>query len=353
MAKTTTSKVTFLEAKNYTRGRTSGGRTVPIRLMVIHDMEIPESGTTAESCARMFATTTRNASAHYNIDCNTIVQSVRDGDTAYAAPGCNFDGLHFEHAGYASQGKREWLDEYGAAMLRISARLVAKKCRRYGVPPVHLTDEELAAGKRGIVGHYQVSRVYKRSTHTDPGPGFPWDTYMKMVKSEYKSQGAGRSSTLASAAITAVLVAAGFGGVALETGPAAPTKDPKPKPSATATATPEPTASTEGGTGTATPKPDPKPASKPAPKDGGPTGKFALASSHWYGTNDGSARSHSGARSKDRPAVRKIQTEVGAKADGRVGPASCAKIRVWKVKTGLKSRSCRVGPATWSVMVKK
>ncbi|WP_162795159.1 hypothetical protein [Nonomuraea lactucae] len=37
---------------------------------MIHSMEFPEKGSTAEDCARMFATMTRQASAHVTVDSN-------------------------------------------------------------------------------------------------------------------------------------------------------------------------------------------------------------------------------------------------------------------------------------------
>jgi N-acetyl-anhydromuramyl-L-alanine amidase AmpD len=44
-----------------------------------------------------------------------------------------------------------------------------------------LSDAQLKQGLRGIVGHDQVSRVYHKSDHTDPGPNFPWDVFMSRV----------------------------------------------------------------------------------------------------------------------------------------------------------------------------
>lgn len=41
-------------------------------------MEAPEKSTTAEAVARYFATTATPASAHYNVDDDSIVQSVRE-----------------------------------------------------------------------------------------------------------------------------------------------------------------------------------------------------------------------------------------------------------------------------------
>lgn len=172
--------MTFMQARYFTRGRLK-----KIRVFVIHDMEWPEKPDAAEGCARMFAgERSPRGSAHYCIDNNSWVQSVKDGDTAWGAPQVNADGLHFEHAGYAAQDRKDWADPYSAAELKISARLVAAKCHEYAIPPTHLTDTELRAGKKGIIGHVQASRVYGGS-HWDPGPGFPWDTYMNLVRKAY------------------------------------------------------------------------------------------------------------------------------------------------------------------------
>lgn len=174
-------EISFTEARWYTK--VSGKRKV--RLIVFHDMEAPEKGDTAEAIANYFARGTVKASAHFNIDNNSIVQGVPKNDVAYAAPGANHDGLQLEHAGYAKQKRREWLDPYGRDMLALSAWLVARLCHEYGIPPVHLTNEELREGKKGIVSHAQVSAVYKQSSHTDPGPNFPWGWYLRLVQAEY------------------------------------------------------------------------------------------------------------------------------------------------------------------------
>jgi N-acetyl-anhydromuramyl-L-alanine amidase AmpD len=171
----------FIPAKNYTKGRIA-----KVRVIVIHDMEAGEVKGTARSVAGRFGSDhAPQASAHYCVDRDEIIQCVRDEDTAWHAPGCNADGIGIEHAGMAKQSRRDWTDPYSARMLVRSAKLTATLCRKHGIPPVHLTNEELRAGKKGIVGHVQVSAVYKRSDHWDPGPNFPWDVYLTSVKAEY------------------------------------------------------------------------------------------------------------------------------------------------------------------------
>jgi N-acetyl-anhydromuramyl-L-alanine amidase AmpD len=48
-----------------------------------------------------------------------------------------------------------------------------------------LTNDELADGTtKGLVSHSQVSAVFKKSTHTDPGEGFPWDFFLEHVEQQ-------------------------------------------------------------------------------------------------------------------------------------------------------------------------
>ena len=158
------------------------GRTV--RLIVIHDMEYPERDTAAEDIARYFAKPRDKqgrpvkASAHVCIDNNSVVQCVRDRDIAYAAPGCNADGIQLELAGYAAQTAGQWDDVYSRDLLNMAAHVTAQYAVKFNIPVRHLTNAELQRGDAGIIGHYQASQVYKKSTHRDPGPNFPWDRFI-------------------------------------------------------------------------------------------------------------------------------------------------------------------------------
>jgi N-acetyl-anhydromuramyl-L-alanine amidase AmpD len=170
---------TFVRAKHYKPFPGPGRRTV--RVLVIHDMEAPESSKTAENVARYFATTSTPASAHICIDNDRIIQCVKDNDIAYAAPGCNSDGIQIELAGYANQGAAGWADAYSKLLLERAADATSEYCLKYNIPPVHLTNAQLGAGARGIIGHYQASQVYKKSDHMDPGPTFPWESFILRV----------------------------------------------------------------------------------------------------------------------------------------------------------------------------
>lgn len=165
------------------------GRRRPIRLIVVHSMEAPEKGTTAESCARWFADPdTRRASAHICVDSNSAVRCVKDGDTAWAASGANADGLHVELAGYARQNADQWLDEFGLEMLELAAReVIAPWCASYDIPPRWLTVSEVRRGASGICDHATVTAAFPPgSGHTDPGPGFPAPYLINLVRAELR-----------------------------------------------------------------------------------------------------------------------------------------------------------------------
>ena len=167
----------FVESPHITR---TGGRQID--LIVIHTMEMDEKGETAESCAQWFRNPGAKVSAHFCVDADAIVQCVRDQDVGWHAPGANHNGIGIEHAGRAKQTGREWSDAYSTAMLDRSATLVADLCRKYEIPGTWLYPVDLRAGKRGITTHRAVSDAFKRSSHWDPGQGFPIERYLALVR---------------------------------------------------------------------------------------------------------------------------------------------------------------------------
>lgn len=177
------SAIPYREAKNWTRV------AVPIkkRVIVIHAMEYPEKPDSAEWCARFFAGLegpAPKASAHACVDSDSIVQCVPWEQVAWHAPGANQWGIGIEHAGMSRQSIAEWQDSYSAAMLDLSAWLCAELCALFAIPIDFLDSDELAAAgeaARGITTHAQVSKAFKKSDHTDPGPSFPMGDYLRLV----------------------------------------------------------------------------------------------------------------------------------------------------------------------------
>lgn len=174
-------EIKFVQARHYTRN-TGPGRYID--LLVIHTMENQEKPEGAENVANWFAgPSAPQASAHYCIDSNSIVQCVKDHDIAWAAPRANHNGLHFEHAGTAAQTHRQWDDVYSVKELKLSAELTAELAVYYGIPFKKLTPAQVRAGSLGYCGHIDVTHAFPGTgTHTDPGLNFPWGRYMRYAK---------------------------------------------------------------------------------------------------------------------------------------------------------------------------
>lgn len=193
----------FVQAKSFYRGGNAP------TIIVIHDMEYPEKPGGAEWCADFFASGRVQASAHYCVDNDSVVQCVKDTDGAWHTPGSlpkkggreiNRSSIGIEHAGYAKQTAEEWLDDYSRAMLELSAELTATLCVRFSIPAVKLTPQDLIDGKRGICGHVDCTKATGVGSHWDPGPGFPWEWYLARVGAHVK---------LLSASISEVIVVDG------------------------------------------------------------------------------------------------------------------------------------------------
>lgn len=175
---------TFVRAANFRPGPS------PVRaidLIVLHTMESPERVRTALNVAMWFAgDDAPMTSAHYCIDALEVIQCVLEEDIAWHARGANERSIGLEHAGRASQSSLEWKDHYSMATLLRSIELSAEICRRWSIPAEYVGVQGLKAGARGITTHADVSRAFGKSTHTDPGPGFPLAWYVERVAARLK-----------------------------------------------------------------------------------------------------------------------------------------------------------------------
>lgn len=157
--------------------------------IVIHDEEAP----TAKNAAQYFHSPNSGGSAHLCIDKDECYRCLPNAVIPWGAAsafGANTHGFHIEQAGYASWTKAQW-EAHLQQMERVAYK-TALHCHVFKIPPVFVTAAELPK-KHGITTHAEVSAASRRIdpanksrySHTDPGPNWPRDHFMLLVKSYY------------------------------------------------------------------------------------------------------------------------------------------------------------------------
>ena len=180
--------------------------------VVLHSMEIENKPDSAENVGWYFHNMPDNtpnwkkASAHIGVDQNSAVRYVADNDIAYAAPGSNELGLHLELAEYARSTEGHWLEADGRAMLNIAAPIIREWCEKYNIPKRFVNADALRRGESGITTHYEVTKAWGLTDHTDPGSGFPISTFISQVTQSTPPQSVKEASALIQKPAVAILV---------------------------------------------------------------------------------------------------------------------------------------------------
>lgn len=115
---------------------------------------------------RVFKDPAHGAAAHYVVRKDGhIAQMIRELDVAFHAGNRSYNerSIGIEHEGFVDK-KSSFTD----AMYESSARLTAGICKRYDFP----------VDREHIVGHVEVPGT----DHTDPGPNWDWDRYIRLVR---------------------------------------------------------------------------------------------------------------------------------------------------------------------------
>jgi hypothetical protein len=147
-----------------------------IKWIILHDTE----GGTAASIADYFTQPSSGGSAHLVADDAETFRCLPDSAIPWGAPPCNTNGLHIEFCGFARWSATDW--SHHQAMLHRGAYQVAAWCKKYGIPAMTLSPAQLKAGVSGISTHAAVSAAWHETDHTDPGKGFPLETFLELVK---------------------------------------------------------------------------------------------------------------------------------------------------------------------------
>ena len=166
----------------------SGNDNLPIHRIVVHCTAGEDAGS-ARGTAKYFKLKSATGSAHAITDPNELVISAYDTVVCWHAPP-NQHSIGIEICcSLANEGKGHWGLPSHQKMLHRAARWVAEKCHEHGIPIRKLTDDDLRTNPnvKGICGHVDVTMAFHESTHTDPGPYFPWSQFLGYVTQEYKA----------------------------------------------------------------------------------------------------------------------------------------------------------------------
>lgn len=146
-------------------------------LLVVHTSE---GATTFRSLGNFLANPSSEVSYHCGFDDTTrdeIGEYVQHPRKSWSAHSANNHGLHgccCTPSGASSGWSRaDWLAR--PKMLDACRAWLQEESARYGIPLRKITPEQIRAGERGVCGHADTVAAGMGGSHTDPGPGFPWD----------------------------------------------------------------------------------------------------------------------------------------------------------------------------------
>jgi hypothetical protein len=156
------------------------GPNGPITRIVIHGTCSGTHQGGAMENAHYFQQDTAGGLAHYVVDPGEIVQCCAEDTACWHAPP-NHGSIGIELCDPQTGPAARWQSPQDEAMLHLAAQLVVEIAARTGVPLVRIGPADLRAGKHGICGHVDVTDAFHQSSHTDPGPDFPWSHFMDLV----------------------------------------------------------------------------------------------------------------------------------------------------------------------------
>lgn len=165
----------------------SGNGNLPIHRIVVHCTAGGSDEGSARGTAKYFQMASATGSAHAITDANELVICALDPVVCWhAPPNPHSLGVEIE-CSLAGDGKGHWSLASHQKKMHLAAKWVAEKCKLHGIPIRKLTVAQLQANPsvEGICGHVDVSLAFHQSTHTDPGPYFPWSQFIGYVQAEY------------------------------------------------------------------------------------------------------------------------------------------------------------------------
>jgi peptidoglycan hydrolase-like protein with peptidoglycan-binding domain len=146
--------------------------------IVIHNTSNDAPATNEASYAKR---RTDSVSSHYYVDNQRIIQSLNTDYRAFHVGSStgNAGGIAYEITGTNGKSRSWWMGNVAWSLL---AAQIRKDCAAHGITARTLTISEIRAGKTGIITHDQARRAWGGTDHTDPGPNFPMDNLVALIK---------------------------------------------------------------------------------------------------------------------------------------------------------------------------
>ena len=169
------------ESRKYFGVKCHGGEQTP-KTIVLHSTE----GDTAAGAAA-YLHNRPDGSVHLVVDDKEAYQLAADRTVVCGAGGFNTDVFHIEQAGHSGWTQKHWLRRI--MTLRRAAYWTARKMRRHNIKPRYLSAKDLRAGRRdGYTYHKDVTAAGFPTTHTDPGPHYPYKRMRALIRFYYHSR---------------------------------------------------------------------------------------------------------------------------------------------------------------------
>jgi hypothetical protein len=145
-----------------------------VRSLIVHTAE---GSTTAASLANFLCNPANQVSYHDVADDANSVHVVDYSEACWSTRSANHTSENYCLTGFSAWPRTTWLAHGG--MLERCAAWIAARAKARGIPIVKLSSADVAADRPGVFGHVNWTEGKHDGTHTDPGPGFPWDVVIE------------------------------------------------------------------------------------------------------------------------------------------------------------------------------
>lgn len=140
-----------------------------------------EGNGTAESLSQFLANPASQVSYNYTVDNATIIDNVPTDRSPWCLLNGNGRSINAVFAGSRAAWTRDdWMQISRA--IDNAAMLCADDCAAFGIPIEFIGADGVRDGRPGIIDHFSYTVGAQDGSHTDVGPGFPWDYFLSKVR---------------------------------------------------------------------------------------------------------------------------------------------------------------------------